>query len=155
MAIHLVPLTAFTVALRPRPLVSDASAATREAELRQEREKRTVAETRSNAQAAEIDALQASIGQWQRQAETEAQARQAAEVRFSHDLEAQRAQHQNEAEIFSGEVRFIKLQIEAARSAERELRERLNAEKADKEVELAAYRPSGPARQKRCWARRA
>ena len=91
MAIHLVPLTAFTVALRPRPLVSDASAATREAELRQEREKRTVAETRSNAQAAEIDALQASIGQWQRQAETEVQARQAAEVRFSRDLEAQRA----------------------------------------------------------------
>ena len=41
---------------------------------------------------------------------------------------------------FSGEVRFAKLQIEAARSAERELRERLNTEKADKEVELAVYR---------------
>ena len=32
------------------------------------------------------------------------------------------------------------MQIEAARSAERELRERLNAEKADKEVGFAAYR---------------
>lgn len=121
-------------------LVSDASAAAREAELRQEREKRAVAETRAQAQAAEIEALHASIVQWQRQVEAEAQARQDAEERFSRDLEAQRAQHQHEAEMFSGEVRFAKLQIEAARSAERELRERLQAEKVDKEVELAAYR---------------
>ena len=121
-------------------LVSDASAAAREAELRQEREKRAVAETRAQAQAAEIDALHTSLAKWQQQAAAEAQARQDAEERFSRDLEAQRAQHQHEAEMFSGEVRFAKLQIEAARSAERELRERLQAEKLGKEVELAAYR---------------
>ena len=99
-----------------------------------------MAETLTEAQAAEIDALHASLAQWQRQSAIEAQARQDAEERFWRDLEAQRAQHQHEAEMFSGEVRFAKLQIEAARSAERELRERLQAEKADKEVELAAYR---------------
>ena len=121
-------------------VASDTSALALEAEIRQEREKRAVAEKRAETQAGEIEALHASLAQWQQQAETEAKARQEAEERFSRDLEAERAERKRDSDMFSGESRFAKMQIEAARSAERDLREQLKAEKSDKEVELAAYR---------------
>ena len=107
-----------------------------------------MAETLTEAQAAEIDALHASLAQWQRQSAIEAQARQDAEERFSRDLEAQRAQHRHEAEMFSGEVRFAKLQIEAARSAERE---RLQAEEAlgTARLELAEIKGQSSALEER------
>lgn len=124
---------------RLRRLVeSDAEAS--EMELRQERERRERAEQRAEAQAAELDALQAALTQWQAQAEAEAKARQAAEERFSGDLAAERAARQRDTDMFDGEIQFAKLQIEAARSEGRELREQLRAEKASKELDLASYR---------------
>jgi hypothetical protein len=109
-------------------------------ELRQEREKREVAEKRVDAQTAEIEALQSSLVKWQAQADAEAEARRQAEERFSHDLEAERAARQRDMEMLDGEVRFAKLQIDAARTTERDLRERLRIEKERTATELAAYR---------------
>ena len=110
------------------------------AEMRNERERREVAEKRVEAQAAEIEGLQSSLAKWQQQAEAEATARQEAERQFSRDLEAERAERQREAERFSGESRFAKMQIEQARTSERELREQLKAVSASKDVELSTYR---------------
>lgn len=111
-----------------------------EEEMRNERERREVAEKQVGAQAAEIEGLQASLAKWQQQAEAEAKARQEAERQFSRDLEAERAERQREAERFSGESRFAKMQIEQARTSERELREQLKAVSASKDVELSSYR---------------
>lgn len=111
-----------------------------EAELRQERSRREEAEKRVEAQGAEIAVLQSSLATWQQQAETEAKARQEAEERFSRDLEAERTANQRNIEMLDGEVKFAKMQIEAARSTERDLRDQLKEEKATKEAALTSYR---------------
>jgi hypothetical protein len=126
-------------ATRMRDVAEDQARAS-EAELRQERERRELAETRVGAQAAEIDALRSSIATWQAQAESEAKARQAAEEQFSRDLEAERAARQRDTEMFEGEIKFAKMQIEAARATERDLRDQIKEDKSSKEVELAAIR---------------
>jgi predicted nucleic acid-binding Zn-ribbon protein len=120
--------------------IAESDAQSREYELRQERNRREVAEKKIDVQAAEIDALQSSLVQWQAQAEAEAQARKAALEQFSRDLESERAARQRDNEMFEGEIKFAKMQIEAARSTERDLREQIKEDKASKDVELAAYR---------------
>lgn len=124
---------------RMRRIAEDDAEAS-QSELRQEREKRETAEKKVEAQAAEIEALQSSLAKWQAQAEAEAKARQEAQEQFSRDLEAQRAAQQRDAEMFEGEIKFAKMQIEAARSTERELRDQLKEEKTSKELELTSYR---------------
>lgn len=111
-----------------------------EAELRQERERRENAEKRVEGQISEIEALQSSLTKWQQQAESEARARQEAEQRFSRDLEAERTLRQHESERYDGEMKFVKLQIDSARNAERELRDQLKAVNEHKDAELSAYR---------------
>ena len=120
--------------------IAEDDAESSERELRQERERRETAEKKVEAQTAEIEALQSSLAKWQAQAESEAKARQEAQEQFSRDLEAERAAHQRDTEMFEGEIKFAKMQIEAARSTERELREQLKEEKANKEMELISYR---------------
>lgn len=111
-----------------------------EAELRQERERRETAEKRIEGQSAEIEALQSSLSKWQQQADGEARARQEAEQRFSRDLEAERSLRQHDSERYGGEIKFAKLQIDSARTAERELRDQLKAVNEHKDAELSAYR---------------
>lgn len=113
---------------------------TAEADLRVERENREAAERRVDAQAAEIAGLRESLEHWQRQSAEEAQARKDAEERFSRELEAERAQRTHESERFNGEIRFVKLQIETARSGEREARELLKAMSESKDLEVSTYR---------------
>ena len=121
-------------------LIAESDAAECESEMRQERERRESADQKIEAQAAEIGVLQSSLAKWQSQAESEAKARQEAEKQFSADLGAERAANQRNIEILDGEVKFVKMQIEVARSTERDLRDQLKEEKANKEIELAAYR---------------
>jgi len=111
-----------------------------EAELRQERERREIAEKRVEGQMAEIESLQSSLVKWQQQAESEARARQEAEQRFSRDLEAERSLRQHDSERYDGEIKFVKLQIDTARTAERELRDQIKAVNEHKDAELSAYR---------------
>lgn len=118
--------------------VDDAQAMAQE--LREERERREMAEKRTEAQSSEIEALRSSLAKWQQQAESEAKARQEAERQFSRDLEAERNDRQREADRFGGEIKFAKMQIETARTAERELREQLKALSESKDVELSSYR---------------
>jgi flagellar biosynthesis GTPase FlhF len=111
-----------------------------EAQLRQERERRETSEKRVEVQMAEIEALQSSLVKWQQQAESEARARQEAEQRFSRDLEAERTLRQHDSERYDGEIKFVKLQIDSARTAERELRDQLKAVNEHKDAELSGYR---------------
>lgn len=110
-----------------------------EAELQKERHGRMQVENCSAAQAAEIEGLQSAVFQWQAQAGVAERARQEAEERFSRELQAERDARARDAEMFEGEIRFAKMQIESARLAESDLREQLKAEKASREKELASY----------------
>lgn len=120
--------------------IAKDDAETSKSELRQERERRETAEKKVEAQAAELEALRSSLAKWQQQAEAAAEARQEAEERFSRDLEAERSARQRDTEMFDGEIKFAKMQIDAARGTERELREQLKNERASREEELASYR---------------
>lgn len=120
--------------------IAEEDALSSERELRQERVRRENAEKRIEAQAAEIDALQSSLVQWQALAEAEAQARQEAQGQFFRDLEAERTARQRDTEMFEGEIKFAKMQIDAARSTERQLRDQIREDKASKDMELTAYR---------------
>lgn len=120
--------------------IADAHAEEMAQEVRDERERREVAERNVAAMAAELEELQSSLAKWHAQAESESTARREAEERFSRDLEAERAARKRDAEMLEGEMRFAKMQIEAARGAERELRERIKEDKANKDAEINAYR---------------
>lgn len=111
-----------------------------EAELRQERERRETAERRVEGQLSEITTLKSSQEKWQQKADGEANARQEAEQRFSRDLEAERASRAHDSERHDGEIKFAKLQIDSARTAERELRDQLKAANESKDVEVSTYR---------------
>lgn len=111
-----------------------------DAEMHQERERREIAEKLLEGQKVEILALKEALVKWQDQAETEAKARQEAEVRFSRDLESERLLRQSDAQRFEGEIKFSKLQIDSARTAEREIREQLKALAESKDIELSTYR---------------
>lgn len=92
------------------------------------------------AQGAEMDALKSSLAKWQQQAANESAARVAAEERFSRELEVERVERKREADRFTGESRFAKIQIDQARTEARELREQMSALSSSKEVELTTYR---------------
>jgi len=111
-----------------------------DAELRQERERRETAEKRVEGQLAEIATLQTSLEKWQQKADAEANARQEAEQQFSRDLEAERASRKHDSERHDGEIKFAKLQIDSARTSERELRDQLKAAIDSKDVEVSNYR---------------
>lgn len=120
--------------------IAEDDAKESESELRLERDRRETAEKKVEAQAAEIEALQNSLAQWQEKAGAEAKARQDAEERFSRDLEAERSARLRDTEMFEGEIKFAKMQIEAARSNERELRDLLTQTRASRDTEVAIYR---------------
>ncbi len=110
------------------------------AALRGETERREAAERRVEAMGAEIEGLQEALAQWREKADKESQSRQDAEERFSRDLEAERTARQRDSEVFEGEIRFAKMQIDTARTTERELRELIKHERAQREAEIIAYR---------------
>ena len=84
--------------------------------------------------------LGCNLAKWQEQAESEAKARKDSEERFLRDLESERSTRLHEAESLNGEIRFAKMQIESARSVERELRDQFTSIKSGLEIELASYR---------------
>lgn len=120
--------------------LAEARAQTADIDLRDERGRREEAEKQAAVHVAEISGLQSALVQWQTQAEAAAKARQEAEDRFSRDLEAERAARTRDSEMLNGEISFAKLQIDAARSTERELREALRKEKENSGAEVLAYR---------------
>ena len=119
---------------------AEENAVALEVAMQEERVRREQAELRAEALSVELGALQSSLRRLQDQVETETAARAAAEERFSRDLAAERSARQHEAERFSGESRFAKIQIDQARTEARELREQLRAMTANKDVELSTYR---------------
>lgn len=109
-------------------------------ELREERDRRGETEKRAEAQAAEISGLQDAVVAARRQVEVEMAARREAEQQFSRDLSEERASRKREAETFDREIRFAKIQTDAARMAEKDALARLEAEKLAREAEVGAYR---------------
>lgn len=89
---------------------------------------------------ADVIGLQSSLAKWQEQAESEAKARKDTEEKFLRDLESERSTRLHEAESLNGEIRFAKMQIESARSVERELRDQFTSIKSGLEIDLASYR---------------
>ena len=120
--------------------VADERTQAIELELRQERERRELAEKRVEALAADVIGLQSSLAKWQEQAESEAKARKDSEERYLRDLESERSTRLHEAESLNSEIRFAKMQIESARSVERELRDQFVSIRSGLEIELASYR---------------
>ena len=120
--------------------VAEAQVVSLKEKFSQERDRRETAEKRIERQNTEIIGLQESVSDWRKNAESEANSRREAEKRFSLDLEAERSARTRDMEILEGEIRFAKLQIDAARSMERDLREQLKKEQERNEVEISAYR---------------
>lgn len=111
-----------------------------ESDLGLEREKRFAADSLVVALGAQVDELRESLAKAEGQTRAAEQARQAAQERFSEDLEAERMARQRDKEAMQGEINFAKMQIEAARASEREARERAKADLASRDVEVATYR---------------
>ena len=88
----------------------------------------------------DIASLKEALNDCRVSLEQQTQARAQAEARFSGDLADERLARQKEAEQFHSEINFAKMQIETARQAERELREQLKTERAQKYGELSSYR---------------
>lgn len=92
------------------------------------------------AQQVQIEALQASVHQLQERIKNEEDARAASELRFLSQLEQERVQLKRQEDILTGEIRFAKMQIDAARESERNMRERAKSEKENLEAELYVWR---------------
>lgn len=137
-SIDLAQRSAFEAKRQQHVAEEDAEAS--RLELREERERRSQAEGRLVAQEAEIVALQDALATWQNQAEASSRARQESEERFARELDAERVLRRREADMFEGDIKFAKMQIDEARTNERELRARLKAENEAAELELVAYR---------------
>lgn len=105
-----------------------------------ERERRETAEMKGEAQSAEIAALRDDLARWQERAAADAIARAEAEQRFDAALDDQIIARKRDVDMLEGEIKFAKLQIDAARGAERELRARFERERAESVVELEVLR---------------
>lgn len=82
----------------------------------------------------------AALAASQEALEKEQRARVRAEEQFSSDLAAANAARTRDQELFDGEIRFAKLQIDQARQGERALRERLQQVESDAELQLTTLR---------------
>lgn len=109
-------------------------------ELRQERERRSQAEGQIEALRAEIEGVRAVANQWKSQAENEATARQQAEIQHRHDLKLLQDARDRDAEMLQGEIKFAKMQIEAARAETRDIKERYQRDILTREEEISALR---------------
>lgn len=78
---------------------------------------------------------QESSQEWERRAKASEDARRRAEEQFSRDLEAAQEKQARSEHRLQGELRFAMLQIEEARSATRDVKERLQATQADQNIE--------------------
>ena len=78
---------------------------------------------------------QESSQEWERRAKASEDARQRAEEQFSRDLEVAQEKQARSEDRLQGELRFAMLQIEEARSATRDVKERLQATQADQNIE--------------------
>ena len=108
-----------------------------EGEVRTERDRRQSAENLAASRGAEIEALRASLADWQAQAAASDAARKDVEAQFSRDLEAERMARQRDTERLEGDVAFAKIQIDHARELSRTLKEQLDRARSDAEIEAA------------------
>lgn len=82
----------------------------------------------------------AALAASQEALDKEQRARARAEEQFSSDLAAANAARTRDQELFDGEIRFAKLQIDQARQGERALREQLKQLQDDSDVQLQTLR---------------
>lgn len=121
-------------------LMAETKVLALEEALQAERIRREGAEKTQEVQLSDIASLKEALNDCRVSLEQQTQARAQAEARFSGDLADERLARQKEAEQFHSEINFAKMQIETARQAERELREQLKTERAQKDGELSSYR---------------
>jgi chromosome segregation ATPase len=105
-----------------------------------ERLRREELDTLQQVQAEEIRSLKEVANDLRVSLAQQEQGRAEAQLRFSQDLAQERMARQKEADQFHSEINFAKMQIEAARQAEREVREQVKVERGQKEGELSSYR---------------
>lgn len=119
---------------------AEASKSQAENELRQERERRSQAEGQIEALRAEIEGIRAMADHWKSQAENEAAARQLADSQHRIDLKALQEARERDADMLQGEIKFAKMQIEAARGETRDIKERYQRDVQSREEEITAIR---------------
>jgi chromosome segregation ATPase len=82
--------------------------------------------------------LEESVREWQQNTESERAAREAQERRFTEEMAAQRQQHEKASQDAEGTRKHILLQLDQARTTERDLRDQLRDARA--ELHLQAER---------------
>lgn len=94
-------------------------------ELATERQKREEVEQKIAGLMAERDQLAQSVTQWQANTEAERQTRETEREQASREMDAMRQAHQRSMEQAEGDRKYVMLQLDMAREAERGLRAQL------------------------------
>ena len=102
-------------------------------------QRREEAEIRAEGLARETDLLSATITEQKQEVNAARQDALAAQKQFSEDLKQMREKWAKDNEAHQGEIRFAKMQIEAARQSEAQVRERAKSDLAAKDLEVANY----------------
>ena len=84
--------------------------------------------------------LTSTVADWKEKTAAEAEARKAAESQFSLDLAAERQARAHDVRVFDAEIRYWKMQTEAVRGIERELRQQFELDRSSRELEVATTR---------------
>lgn len=102
-------------------------------------QRREEAEIRAEGLARETALLSATITEQKQEVEVARQDALAAQKQFSEDLKQMREKWAKDNEAHQGEIRFAKMQIEAARQSEAQVRDRAKSDLAAKDLEVANY----------------